>query len=155
MHKISYNKSYMTDAVQDQAWLIFKAGKQSYAIDSSAVKEIVRNNLIFPIPFAPDYLKGIINCYNSPIAVIDFALMQGEEAQTKRMFLVLKDKQGVAFQISDVEEFQNGASTNAQDFANQNEMPFFSGTLSCKDRLVPLIATEHIIDKVRADLENS
>ena len=145
----------MSNANQELAWLIFKAGKQSYAINSSAVKEIVRNNLIFPIPFAPDYLKGIINCYNSPIAVIDFAMLQGEEAQTKRMFLVLKDKQGLAFQISDVEEFQSGSSTNAQDFANQNELPFFSGTLSCKDKLIPLIALEHIIDKVRTDLENS
>ena len=62
-------------AGESKSWLIFNCLSDSYAIESSCVREILRNNVVFPVPFVPSYVKGVLNFYGKPFAVIDFASM--------------------------------------------------------------------------------
>ena len=56
----------------DWPYLIFSSGRERYAVESSAVREIVRNNSIYPVPFVPSYVRGIINYYSTPVAAVDW-----------------------------------------------------------------------------------
>ncbi len=143
------------DNTSSQAWLVFSAGTRDYAVNSMDVKQILRNNSIFPIPFAPQYVKGIVNCNSKPMAVIDFSLLQGQGEQLKNLFLILKNKSDVAFQITDVKEFQNSMNVTIQDFPDKTDVSFFSGAINLNDSIIPILDIESIISKVKVDLENS
>ncbi len=142
------------DSSSSQAWLVFSAGTRDYAVNSIDVKQILRNNSIFPIPFAPQYVKGIVNCNSKPMAVIDFSLFQGYGEQLKNLFLILKNKSDVAFQITDVKEFQNSMNVTVQDFPDKTDVSFFSGAINLNDTIIPILDIESIINKVKVDLEN-
>ena len=143
------------DISSTQAWLVFSAGTRDYAINSIDVRQILRNNTIFPIPFAPPYIKGIVNCNSKPVAVIDFSLLQGHEEQAKSLFLIIKNKSDVAFQITDVKEFHNSMNTTVQDFPDKTDVTYFSGALNINESIIPILDVESITNKVRSDLENS
>ena len=67
-------------------WLIFTIGNQAdgknlYAIPADSVKEILRDATVFPLPFVPPYVNGVLNRYGDPYVVIDSAVLEGKEAQ--------------------------------------------------------------------------
>lgn len=144
----------------DEGWpyLIFSSGEEKYAVESSSVKEIVRNNTIYPVPFAPPYVKGIINCYSSPVAAVDWSLFLGKE-ETKKgketIFLVLKDCDDTALQIGGIEEFKYTQEVSKQLFPQSEEHGCFCGTISWEDKMVPLVDLKAAVGKIRRDLENS
>ena len=70
-------------------WLIFTIGNQAdgknlYAIPADSVKEILRDATVFPLPFVPPYVNGVLNRYGDPYVVIDSAVLEGKEAQQCR-----------------------------------------------------------------------
>lgn len=144
--------------IKSAAWpyLVFTAGEEKYAVDSSCVKEIVRNNQIYPVPFAPPYIVGIINCYSNPVAAVDWALFDGKEAEKRKedIFLVLKDCEDTALLVSAVDEFKYEKEISKQDFAKSEEHDIFSGTISWNDSIIPLVDLKAVIAKIKRDLEN-
>ena len=46
-----------------KTWLVFSAGEKKYALLASDVREILRDVPVFPLPFVPEYLNGILNRY--------------------------------------------------------------------------------------------
>lgn len=142
----------------DWPYLIFSSGDEKYAVESSSVKEIVRNNVIYPVPFAPAYVKGIINCYSSPVAAVDWSMFLGREEQVKRketIFLVLKDCDDIALLVNNIEEFKYTAEVTRQIFPQTEEHGCFSGTISWENSIIPLLDLKAATDKIRGDLENS
>lgn len=160
----------------DRPYLIFSSGGEKYAVESSSVKEIVRNNTIYPVPFAPAYVKGIINWYSSPVAAVDWSMFLGQEEQTGRketIFLVLnKDYDDIALLVGNVEEFKDTANVTRQLFPKSEDHGSFSGTISWKIpkdgaegadeedesaetvQMVPLLDLAAATEKIRRDLEN-
>ena len=56
-------------------WLIFTIGNQAdgknlYAIPADSVKEILRDATVFPLPFVPPYVNGVLNVVQKEIDVI-------------------------------------------------------------------------------------
>ncbi len=142
----------------DWPYLIFKSGEERYAVESSAVKEIVRNNHIYPVPFAPPYIKGIINCYSSPIAAVDWSVFLGKEEETQRketIFLVLKDCEDTALLVRGIEEFKLTKDVTKQLFPQSEDHGCFSGTISWEENIVPLLDLKAAVEKIRRDLANS
>ena len=75
-------------------WLIFKIGngedeKSLYAIPAEQVKEILRDANVFPLPFVPPYVNGVLNRSGDPYVVIDSAVLEGKEAQNSLLFIVM------------------------------------------------------------------
>ena len=134
-------------------WLVFTAGDETYAIDSSEVKEIVRNNEIYPMPFVPSYVKGVLNCYGDPYAVIDVSEFLGMEAQKSQLFMILNNENKLSFQITDIQEFHNAANVTTQKLAENSDASFFSGAISFDDVTAPILNSAGVIDKIRGDLE--
>lgn len=143
------------DTTSGSTWLVFKTGSENYAIDSADVKEIVRNTEVFPLPFVPPYIRGVLNSYGTPYAVIDFSQFLGEETTGERLFLILKNKNNVALQVADIQEFHHESSVSFHSFTDSADAgtQLFAGTISFDEVTAPVLKTKAFIDKVRADFE--
>ena len=140
-------------------YLVFKVGLNSFAIQSDLVREISRNNKIFPIPFTPDYIKGVMNFYGKPCAVVDFSLFQNYAALDSKLFLVLKDENDIAFQITDILEFHSTPSSMLKKISGSSESSFFTNALTYDDGIkpysIPVLNVSGILSKIRTDFENA
>lgn len=138
--------------------LIFDAGSRTYAADATKVREILRNDEIFPVPFVPKYIKGVINYYGRPYAAVDFSLFQNDKQQNSRLFLILNDENDVAIQISDVREFQTLKEDYLRTIAKTAESAYFSNAIDYDDGIqhiaVPVLDFESITARIRQDFEN-
>lgn len=134
-------------------WLVFTAGEETYAIDSSEVREIVRNNEIYPIPFVPPYVKGVLNCYGDPFAVVDVSLFLGQEIQNSQLFMILNNENKLSLQISDIQEFHNASDVESQKLSESTDASYFTGAISFDGVTAPVLSVEGIVDKIRGDLE--
>ncbi len=144
--------------VQGAIWLVFRTGSENYAIDSAEVKEIVRNTETFPIPFVPSYVKGVLNSYGTPYAVIDLSQLLGEETTAERLYLILKNKNNIALQIADIQEFHpqsevefHGFSQNTDDESGSSSR-LFLGTISFDSVIAPALNAAALIEKVRSEI---
>lgn len=139
-------------------WLVFMAGQEYFAIDSNLVREILRNNEIYQIPFAPSYVNGILNCYGTPYAVIDIEkFLNGNNSESKKknkLFLILKDKSNLSLQINEIQEFHTRRDVSFHSLADTKDSPFFTGTVSFKGLVAPILNADAIIEKIGLDLEN-
>lgn len=142
----------ISDDVNVQTVLIFAVGDNNYSIDSSSVKEIVRNVQVFSMPFLPKYIKGVLNYYSKPYAVVDILnFLDGKFLDGANIFLVLNDENNISLQITDVREFHE--IKNMQDFSNSEKANFFKGAIEFGNSTVPVLNIENIIQKIRSDIE--
>lgn len=142
------------DAYQTQTLLVFSVGHKSYAVESASVREIVRNTEVFPVPFVPNYVKGVLNYYSKPFAVVDFSMFLGEARQESKMFMVLNDESSVALQITDIQEFKGTNETVMQTFSEKTS-EYFKGAIQTDDSTAPILNIENILKKVGSDIEKN
>lgn len=95
-----------------KTWIVFKASDEStrgqqefFAVDSSQVAEIIRNAEVFALPFVPPFVKGVLNFYGRPFAVVDFAKVRGRGFTNGSLFLIFKSDDDFALQVTQICEF--------------------------------------------------
>ncbi|MBO4321066.1 MAG: chemotaxis protein CheW [Treponema sp.] len=137
------------------SYLVFRAGETNYAINSTEVREILRNNEVFPMPFVPPYIKGVLNSYGVPFAVVDFSLFTSDKPQDTRLFMLLKNLSNIAVQVSEIQEFHNESEVTVKNMTNAEDSPYFTGAISFDDVTAPILNINGILEKIRSDLENS
>ena len=92
----------------ESSYLVFSIKNHQYAFKSSLIQEIVYGSKVHAIPFAPDYIEGVINCRGNPYAVINVLKMDKEENNDieERVFLLFKrDDDNFCIHISNIEVF--------------------------------------------------
>lgn len=141
------------DIYQTQTLLIFKINDTSYAIESKDVKEIVRNTEIFHVPFVPPYLKGVLNYYSKPFAVVDFSMLIGEKQQDSKIFMVLNEENSVALQVTDIQEFKGENDTVMNNFSSSENSNFFKGAIKTEDEMIPIFNMTNILERIKNDIE--
>ncbi len=152
--KVSYTLSSMEIQKENlTTWLVFLAGNQNYAIDSSLVKEILRNNAVYPLPFAPSYIDGVLNSYGLPYAVLDIAEFMEEESSEGKMFLILNNDEHLALKINDIQEFHTDAEVTQQSLVSGAESPFFNGAIQYKNITAPILNLNGILERIHLDLD--
>lgn len=76
--------------------IIFKLGKEEYALQIDQIKEVVLTPGIAKIPQTPDYIKGVANIRGNIIAIVDleykFGLMRSSEDVTSQYTLVVESE---------------------------------------------------------------
>jgi len=135
-------------------WLIFSIGNKQYALAAGNVKEILREAQVFPLPFVPDYIKGVVNRYGDPYAVIDPAMLINEQEQNTSLFIVLNDNSNShsCFQISEVKDFFTAGEDSIVHFAQSEMSDFFEGTLIINNSQVLVLKPEAFLEKVSSEL---
>lgn len=145
------------EAIQDgveKTWLIFSVNDKQYAIEAPVAKEILRNMDIYPLPFVPEYIKGVINRHGNPYTVIDLAAFFGDEQQEASLFIVmnLEDNQ-FCVQITDILDFHTANESSVIHITETEDLDFFNGTIEYQEKNVPIILIDKIYETIRKDLE--
>jgi len=138
-------------------WLIFTIGNQTdgknlYAIPADSVKEILRDATVFPLPFVPPYVNGVLNRYGDPYVVIDSAVLEGKEAQQSMLFIVLNDESHTCLRITDVRDFFTASEKDVVHFTEEDLSDYYEGTLKVNDQEVFVLKVQAIIEKVGKEI---
>jgi chemotaxis signal transduction protein len=146
-----------TSAVEGKTvtWLVFTAGKDTFALEPGQVREILRNTEIYPLPFVPAYIKGVINRHGDPYAVIDISSFLGHEELPENLFLVLNDDNDVALRISEIREFHTAGGTDLKKMSDASLSDYFCGAVSYDRITASILNVTGITGKIRMDLENN
>ena len=160
---LSLIKSGSLEKVEDQktdnkaTWLIFKigndeAGKNLCAIPAEKVKEILRDADVFPLPFVPPYVNGLLNRYGDPYVVVDSAIIEGKEAQNSLLFIVLNDESHTCLRITDVKDFFTEDVNSVVPFDENELSEFYEGTIKVEGQDVFIMNVQAIIEKVGKEI---
>ena len=73
-------------------FVIFRAGGNLYASYGCDVKEILQGREIYPVPFLPEYLPGLINVRGDIESAVDICFFLGgkREVQNKVLIMMVK-----------------------------------------------------------------
>ena len=134
-------------------WLTFYAGSEKYAVLSTEIREILRNNEIYPVPFVPPYIKGVVNCYGAPYAVLDISAFLGHETQSSKLYMIIKDDNHLALQIDDLQEFHTDNEITVQTMANGKDYEYYNSALTFENETIPILNLDKIVSSIRTDIE--
>ena len=126
------------------SYLIFSIKEHRYAFKSSLIQEIVYGAKIHVIPFAPDYIEGVLNCRGNPFSVINVLKMDKEEKSDieERVFLLFKrDDDNFCIHISNIEVF-----------FEPEEDDIYEDKVKYKFKFIPLFDPDRIEEKLCEDL---
>ena len=133
-------------------WLIFTIGEKRFAIPAENVKEILRDATVFPLPFVPPYVDGVLNRYGDPYVVINPAALECYEAPQSKLFIVLNDESHSCFRITDVKDFFTATEKDVVHFAEAELSEFYEGTLTVNGQDVFVLKVQDIIQKVGKEI---
>lgn len=145
----------VNEEVEKAVWLIFTIGKKLYALPSNDVKEILRDSSVYPLPFVPPYINGVLNRYGDPYAVIDPAVVINEEPQKTSLFLVLNSQNNTCFRITDVKEFYTAPVDELTKFSETEMSAFFEGTITYSNENVLVMKSAAFLEKAGNDLASN
>ena len=150
-------KTTKQEVEKKATWLIFTIGSESkqknlYAIPAENVKEILRDATVFPLPFVPPYVNGVLNRYGDPYVVIDSAVLEGKEPQESFLFIVLNDESHTCFRITDVKDFFTATEKDVVHFSETDLSDFYEGTLNINGQEVFVLKIQAIIEKVGKEI---
>ena len=150
-------KSTDQKAEKKATWLIFTIGSAAdgnnqYAIPAESVKEILRDATVFPLPFVPPYVNGVLNRYGDPYVVVDSAVLEGKEAQNSFLFIVLSDESHTCLRITDVKDFFTASEKDVVHFSEAELSDFYDGTLKINGQEVFVLNVQAVIEKVGKEI---
>jgi purine-binding chemotaxis protein CheW len=138
-----------------KTWLVSLAGEKKYALLASDVREILRDVPVFPLPFVPEYINGILNRYGEPYAVIDPLPVLGEKSQESKLFIVLHDESHMCLKISEVLEFYTTQESDLKFFSASESGKYYVGSFSYEDGEVLILNPESFVEVVENDIEKA
>ena len=107
---------------------------------------------MFPLPFVPPYVNGVLNRYGDPYVVIDSAILEGKEAQNSLLFIVMNDESHTCLRITDVKDFFTASEKDVVPFAEEDLSEFYAGTLKVDGQDVFIMNVQAIIEKVGKEI---
>ena len=155
LSRIKNVKSEKTEEKQKEKkdiWLIFTIGEKRFAIPAENVKEILRDATVFPLPFVPPYVDGVLNRYGDPYVVINPAILEGYESPQSMLFIVLNDESHSCFRITDVKDFFSATENDIVHFSEAEMSEFYEGTLNVDGQEVFVLKIQAIIEKVGKEI---
>ena len=86
-----------------EKYLIFTLEDKRYALPSKIISEVAVLEKVFPLPLVPDYVRGIINRYSVPYALIDINfLLSGDQSKAGKVIVLKQELDKLALLIDDV-----------------------------------------------------
>lgn len=137
-------------------WLMFSINEKKYAIESSAVLEIIRDVQVYKLPFLPSYIEGVINRRGDPFTVLNPLIAIGADninTIKEPLFLILKrDDDQVSLHISDILFFYDIDEKDLHIIPNNDENGFFIGTIDYNKEEIPVFNPNAFELLLRKDL---
>jgi len=132
--------------------VVFKLGREEYAVSILQVQEIKRITEITRVPHTPEYIKGVINLRGSVLPVIDLKkrlnLPQQVSTEDARIIIVKVNEISVGMMVDAVSEVMtiNEKNIDSPDVvAGSVSANYLSGVGKLDNRLLILLNLETII----------
>ncbi|MBZ5600846.1 MAG: chemotaxis protein CheW [Acidobacteriia bacterium] len=137
-------------------YLTFGLGKEEFAIQVLAVREIMGVQEITVVPQTPPYVKGVINLRGKVIPVVDLRLKFGleEQAYTQRTCIVVVqiEQEGsrlltgvVVDEVSEVVTLQSADIEDTPDFGRGVSTPYILGMAKSKGKVKILLDINRVM----------
>ena len=139
-----------------EKYLIFAVQDKRYALLSKTISEVASLEKIFPLPLVPDYVRGIINRYSVPYALIDISLLFFKNASSAKKVIVLKEEvDKLALLIDDVTDIADIPPEELMK--TEQEEADISGSVSAffewKGNQVLCLDADELINWVKQDFQ--
>ena len=137
-----------------EKYLIFCIKEKQYALPSMMINEVALLEKAFPMPLVPAYVRGIINRYSIPYALIDISFILYNEFSSAQKVIVLKEEiDKIAFLIDDVTDIADISPENILKI--EHEENTFAASINAYFELngnhVFCIDIEDLINKINQD----
>lgn len=139
---------------QDEVQVVaFKLAREEYGVDILNVQEIKKLTDITRVPFAPDFIKGVMNLRGSVLPVIDLkkrlSLMEAPYSEDTRIVIVKVDDISVGMIVDAVTEVLTIDPANIEarkeKVVDNDSNQFIDGVGNLDNRLVILLKLNEII----------
>ena len=140
----------------EEKYLIFSIQDKRYALPSKIISEVAVLEKIFPLPLVPDYVRGIINRYSVPYALIDISFLLSREASNAAKVIVLKQEvDKLALLIDDVTDIAD--LTPDKMMKTEPEESAITGSINAffewKGSHVFCLDTVELISRIKQDFQ--
>jgi purine-binding chemotaxis protein CheW len=147
-----------TAAANMEKYLIFTILGKFYTFPSRFISEVTAFSYVYPLPLMPDYVRGIINRYSVPFALIDIGLLIRETPTPEAKVVVLKETvDRLAFLIDDVVDIidipASGILKVEQGAERDDATDIIESSFEWHDTHVFVLDIRQIINRLKADLE--
>ncbi|MDR2633392.1 MAG: chemotaxis protein CheW [Treponema sp.] len=141
-----------------EKFLIFTIQERLYTLPSRMINEVAAYDKAYPLPLLPEYVKGIINRYSVPYALIDLGLFMLKTPSTLSKVVVLKESvDKLAFMIDDVVDIVDVPVGNIlkveQGTENQDTTAVIDASFEWHQRDVFILSIREIINRIKKDFE--
>jgi purine-binding chemotaxis protein CheW len=145
-------------AANTEKYLIFTILGKFYTFPSRFISEVTAFDQVYPLPLLPEYVRGIINRYSVPFALIDIGLLIRETATPESKVVVLKETvDKLAFLIDDVVDIIDIPVSSLLQVAQGTEQgdvtDIIESSFEWHDTHVFVLGIRQIINRVKADFE--
>ena len=147
--------------VAGEQYLVFVLNDREFAVKAGSVQSVERPAQVTPVPNIASWIMGVMNLRGSIVSVVDlkaFLDLEPSSISTRSRFLALQHNEMIiSFVVDGVSEMlaispeaiirgKAGQTTIPQWF-----MPFASGSIVLKDRIVVLLDVERLLfsDKIQ------
>ncbi len=138
--------------------ITFTLENETYGIEVSQVREILRLNQNFPVPGAPNFVLGITNIRGNVITIIDarirFNLQKIEYMDAARMIVVESNEDTVAIvvdSVSDVIDVPKTSIDGTLKVSLNSDSRYISGVVTHVDGLIIILNVEKFITEEQFD----
>ena len=146
----------------EQQLVVFDLASESYAVDISAVREIIRMQEITSIPRTPEYVKGVINLRGKVTPVVDlrkrFGLPIAEQTAENRTVVVDIGGNDIGVIVDAVTEVM-GVPADAVEppssMITTDDSKYLLGIVKLDSRLIILLDLEKVLSVEDMDIIQS
>jgi purine-binding chemotaxis protein CheW len=151
-------EAYQDAAANTEKYLIFTILGRYYTFPSRFISEVTAFDKAYPLPLLPAYVRGIINRYSAPFALIDIGLLVRETPTPESKVVVLKDTvDKLAFLIDDVVDIIDIPVSDLlkveQGAEGDDVTDIIESTFEWHDSHVFVLGIRQIINRVKTDFE--
>jgi purine-binding chemotaxis protein CheW len=139
----------------EEKYLVFTIREKLYALPSKLISEVTALEKVFPLPLVPSYVRGIINRYSVPYALIDICFLLFQNLSSARKVIVLKEEvDKLAFLIDDVTDIADIPPEKLVKI--EQEGADFSGSISAffewKGNQILCLEANEILTQIKQDI---
>ena len=135
-----------------EKYLIFTIKDKRYAMPSKIISEVAALEKVFPLPLVPDYVRGIINRYSVPYALIDTGLLLLKDAIDARKVIVLKEEvDKLALLIDDVSDIADLRAEELMKTEPDGVSASVNAYFEWKGNPVLCLDTVELVSRIRQD----
>ena len=141
------------NTVNMEKYLVFTIRGKLYALPSKIINEVAALEKVFPLPLVPDYIRGVINRYSVPYALVDISFLLHKDSSSAQKVIVLKEEvDKLAFLIDDVTDIADIPPGKLLQI-DQEETSAISAFFEWKDTQVFCLEIEELIKAISQNVQ--